>query len=458
MSSIRTTHVAAKRGTELKQQGLPPTKGPLNNMKLAQSLFIGIDIGTSGVRACAINSNEKLLHTSSTSLPCPEIHHQSITQEAQLWWRATQTVLADLCQHIDTSGVDGICVNGTSGTVLLCDHKGSPLAPARMYNDSFCIEQANRIKSIAPENSAAHGASSGLAKLLYLQPQFPQARYFLHQADWIAGQLSGHFNLSDENNALKSGYDPLSRCWPEWLDQLNIRRELLPEITPPGTTIGRVRKSLFKEYGINPQCHVVSGTTDSIAAFIATGASQPGDAVTSLGSTLVLKVISDKPVYAAESGIYSHRLGQHWLAGGASNSGGNVIQHYLSQKKIDQLTPLLIPQQITGLNYYPLTQAGERFPINDPSLAPRLEPRPDSELKFFQGILEGISHIEHEGYRKLQQLGAPYPSQVLTAGGGSKNTAWAKIRQNTMGVNVLQAEFSEACYGSALLAKRGLQI
>ena len=427
-------------------------------MKLAQSLFIGIDIGTSGVRACAINSNEELLHISNTTLPSPEIHQQSITQDPQVWWRATQTVLGELCQHIEPSTIAGICVNGTSGTVLLCDSKGSPLAPARMYNDSLCVEQAKRIKNTAPENSAAHGASSGLAKLLYLQSQFPQAQHFLHQADWVTGQLSGRFNVSDENNALKSGYDPLSRCWPRWLDELNIRREWLPEVTPPGTPVGQLRQSLCEQYGINPQCHVISGTTDSIAAFIATGASQPGDAVTSLGSTLVLKIISDKPISAPESGIYSHRLGQYWLAGGASNSGGIVIKHYFSQKKIDQLTPLLDPQQLTGLDYYPLVRNGERFPINDPELAPALEPRPESDVVFFQGILEGISKIEHEGYSKLHQLGAPFPSRIETAGGGSKNIAWSRIREKILGVSVKQACMSEACYGSALLAKRGLQI
>ena len=427
-------------------------------MKLAQSLFIGIDLGTSGVRACAIDENKTLLHMTRSTLPPAQTNEQSITQDAQLWWKATEDVLNELFKTINASQVQAISVNGTSGTVLVCDQQGTPLAPARMYNDSFCIEQANRIKRIAPENSAAHGASSGLAKLLYLQSQFPQARYFLHQADWIAGQLNGHFHLSDENNALKSGYDPLSRCWPEWLDQLNIRRELLPEVVPPGTSIGRVKASLCQQYDINPDCHIISGTTDSIAAFIATGASQPGEAVTSLGSTLVLKIISDKPIYAAEYGIYSHRLGQHWLAGGASNSGGNVIKHYFNQKKIDRLTALLKPQRMTDLNYYPLVHSGERFPVNDPKLTPTLEPRPRSELEFFQGILEGISKIEREGYSKLHQLGAPFPSHIETAGGGSKNKAWTLIRKNILGVPVKQASMSEACYGSALLAKRGLEI
>jgi len=418
-------------------------------------LYIGIDIGTSGIRACAISHTKKLLHTCNTTLPAPIIKQKSITQAAELWWQATQQVLNELLNTIDASQVQAISVNGTSGTVLLCDTAGTPLAPALMYNDASCTEQAMQIKALAPINSAVHGSSSGLAKLLYLQEQYPQASHLCHQADWIVGKLCGRFDISDENNALKTGYDPQLTCWPDWLDQLNIRRELLPEVIPPGRKITSIKSDLFIRTGLNPNCQIVSGTTDSIAAFIATGADRPGDAVTSLGSTLVLKIITEKPVSAAEYGIYSHKLGDYWLAGGASNTGGAVLDHYFSQKQIDEFSKQLKPEQPTALNYYPLVQPGERFPVNNASLQPRLEPKANTQLEYFQAILEGISQIELEGYQKLHQLGAPYPTQVETAGGGSKNTAWREIRESALGVKVKQAEFSEACYGSALLALSG---
>jgi len=417
-------------------------------------LYIGIDLGTSGVRACAINHNKDLLYTCKTPLPAPEKQNLAITQDANLWWRAAEKVLGELFKHINAKNIKAISVNGTSGTVLACDQQGNSLAPARMYNDTSCTDQAALIKSVAPENTAAHGTSSGLAKLLYLQQQYPQARHLLHQADWIVGKLCGRFDISDENNALKTGYDPQQSKWPNWLDDLNVHCDLLPEVVSPGTPIAKIKPGLFNQYKLNPECQIVIGTTDSIAAFIATGAHKPGDAVTSLGSTLVLKIVSENPVYAAESGIYSHKLGKYWLAGGASNTGGAVLAHYFNPQQIDQLTDLLKPDQPTQLNYYPLIQTGERFPVNDPNLQPRLEPKAETELEFFQGLLEGISQIELEGYNKLHQLGAPYPSRVLTAGGGSKNKPWTQIRQLALGVTVKQAEYSEACYGSALLARQ----
>lgn len=415
-------------------------------------LYIGIDLGTSGVRACAITRETEILHLCQTDLPAPERDGPSVTQDARLWWQATQQVLSKLFQHIDPAEVQAIAVNGTSGTVLACDDEGMPLGKARMYNDAFCSEQAERISTIAPADCAALGSSSGLARLLYLEQHTPQASHYCHQADWIAGQLSGRFDISDENNALKSGYDPLQQKWPEWLDQLKLSRDKLPAVVPPGTPTGQLKSGLFSEHQLNPDCKIVSGTTDSIAAFIATGASQPGDAVTSLGSTLVLKVISEKPVFSAEYGIYSHKLGNFWLAGGASNSGGAVLAHYFSQQQMDALTPRLKPHKPTGLSYYPLLQAGERFPVCDANFAPQMEPKASSELETFQAMLEGIARIEADGYKKLQQLGANYPTQVETAGGGSKNTAWMEIRQNMLGVPVTQARYSDACYGSALLA------
>ena len=421
------------------------------------ALFIGIDLGTSGVRACAIDQNEKLLHLCTSPLPSPIKNQQSITQDPALWWQATEQVLKQLFAQIDPSEVVAISVNGTSGSILLCDDNGLPVADALMYNDASCTEQAERIKAIAPTTSGAHGSSSGLTKLLYLQDKYPNATRALHQADWITGQLCGRFDVTDENNALKTGYDPQLKKWPDWLHQLKLNTGLLPSVVAPGSVIGSLKSGLFSRYELNPHCLLVSGTTDSIAAFIATGANKPGDAVTSLGSTLVLKVVSSQPVSAPELGIYSHKLGDYWLAGGASNSGGAILKHYFSQQQLDELTPALHPEKLTGLNYYPLLQAGERFPINDPTLQPRLEPKAENDVEFFQAILEGISQIEQDGYNKLHQLGAPYPTQVDTAGGGSKNLGWNKIRQQLLAVPVHSAQFSEACYGSALLAKRGFK-
>jgi xylulokinase len=121
-------------------------------------------------------------------------------------------------------------------------------------------------------------------------------------------------------------------------------------------------------------------------------------------------------------------LGDLWLTGGASNTGGNVLKHFFSEQELIQYSAQINPQSISKLNYYPLLQPGDRFPINDPNLLPQLEPRPENSVDFLQGLLEGIARIEALGYQKLQALGATPLIQVYTAGGGAKNLIWQIIR------------------------------
>ncbi|RVC39707.1 carbohydrate kinase, partial [Mesorhizobium sp. M4B.F.Ca.ET.088.02.2.1] len=128
--------------------------------------------------------------------------------------------------------------------------------------------------------------------------------------------------------------------------------------------------------------------------FLATGATAAGEGVTALGSSLTIKILSDRPISAPRYGIYSHRLGDAWLAGGASNSGGKVLAQHFSVARIIELSAAIDPATETGLDYYPLVIAGERFPIADPALPPRLEPRPQSEADYLKAMLEGIAGIE----------------------------------------------------------------
>jgi D-ribulokinase len=418
--------------------------------------FLGIDLGTSGCRIVAVTETGTPVGRSQVPLPASIKQEETHEQNPEHWWLAVEQALHTLFCSVSATAVRALAVAGTSGTVLLVDPQGKPLTSALLYNDNRSRHEAKMIARYAPATSGALGATSGLAKLLHLQhrPEAKQAAYLLHQADWIAFRLGAKLGISDENNCLKTGYDPCRREWPAWLDSLEIRRELLPTVVPPGTVIGSVSRTCAQAFGIPPQACLVAGTTDSVAAFIATGAKHPGEAVTSLGSTLALKVASEKPVFGPEYGVYSHRLGDLWLAGGASNSGGDVLRQYFTQSQLDALTPLLRPEQPTGLDYYPLPTPGERFPISDPQYPPRLTPRPREDLLFFQGILEGIARIEAQGYRQLEALGAPFPTLVKTTGGGARNAAWSQIRAQMLKVPVVAARETEAAYGSALLACR----
>lgn len=432
----------------------PPEESEKTARRPGEAVFVGIDLGSTGCRAVAVDHKGEILAQTEAPIPAPVKSGEQVSQDPTHWWKALTHCLQGLLAQIDPLRVQALAVDGTSGTLLLTDQKGSPITPAILYNDQRAVEEAERIAAVADPRSAVRGASSSLAKLLWLQQKkiSQRAAYALHQADWISGRLTGLFGHSDYHNSLKLGFDPQSLEWPAWMNTLGVNVELLPQVHAPGETLGTVSAEIASAFGLSEDVQVLAGTTDGVAAFLAAGATRPGHGVTSLGSTLVLKLLSEKPVFSPEHGVYSHRLGKYWLAGGASNSGGAVLLQYFKLEQIREMSALLDPDHPTGLDYYPLPDIGERFPINDPNLEPRLEPLPGDSVMFLQGILEGIAHIEAKGYALLAELGAPKLTDVWTTGGGAQNPAWERIRQRTLRLRLHKARSELAAYGTALLA------
>lgn len=414
-------------------------------------LFIGLDLGTSGARAVIIDARHSIRATGKSAMS----EHGPNFRDPAIWWRAAQTALHAALAQIDPSQVAALAVDGTSGTMLPVDANATPLAMGAMYNDP-CTDESilAAIAQTAPATSAAHGPTSGLAKALVFQRLNPAM--VLHQADWIAAQFSGRLT-SDENNALKTGYDPVLGAWPDYIATLGLEPALLPAVLPPGTVIGPITTAAAAQFGLSATTQIVAGTTDGCASFLATGASGAGQGVSALGTTLTLKILSDHPIFAPEYGIYSHRILGKWLAGGASNTGGTVLLAHFTADEIAALTPQIDPETDTGLNYYPLPKPGERFPIADPTLAPRLIPRPDNPSTFLHGIFEGIAEIEALGYARLAQLGAPPLQSVRSVGGGARNPKWSRIRARKLGVPLLEPQSDEAAFGTALLAQQGIK-
>jgi sugar (pentulose or hexulose) kinase len=421
---------------------------------------LGVDVGTSGVRIAAVDEAGDVRAMAAASLPSPLLHDGHVRQDPLIWWDAT----SDALTRLDITGlrVRVIAVDGTSGTILGIDADGTPTGQASMYADVAGDAAVASVAAVAPRETAALGRTSPLARALGIcgsaaaRAREVRVRRVVHQADWIAGRFSGRYDVTDENNALKSGYDPVARVWPTWIAATGIDRDCLPDVVPAGRAIGPIQSGVATRFGLPGDVTVVAGTTDGCAAFLASGASQPGDGVTSLGTTLTVKLLSAHPVFAPECGIYSHRIGDQWLAGGASNSGGAVIAAHFSRDDLARLTPLLVSGEPTGLDYYPLLTPGERFPVNDPTLAPRLTPRPDDDRLFLQGLLEGIAAIEAQGYRMLAALGASRLTSIRTTGGGAANEAWTAMRARTLGVTVCAARSEHAAVGTARLAWWGI--
>jgi sugar (pentulose or hexulose) kinase len=409
------------------------------------TFYLGIDFGTSGARAVVIDDEARILS---------QMRHPwtNIANWGNCWKEALWSLLEAISPELKGE-IRAIAINGTSSTILLTDATGQPVDVPLLYNDARGSIVLKDLSHIAPPNHTVLSATSSLAKLLWMQhlPSFGQARYLLHQADWLAFLLHGQLGISDYHNALKLGYDVEKLQYPEWLEKLQIPITL-PRVLAPGTPVGELNPEIAAKFGFRHDCLVCAGTTDSIGAFLASGVKSPGEAVTSLGSTLVLKLVSRTRIEDALYGIYSHRLGDLWLTGGASNTGCAVLNKLFTDEQLVSLSREMDVSKASELDYYPLLKDGDRFPINDPHLAPKLEPRPDNPREFLHGLLESMARIEARGYKLLQELGSDQLNRVYTAGGGAANCTWTAIRSRYLKIPVASSINTEAAYGTALLA------
>lgn len=432
-----------------------------------EGLCLGLDLGTSGVRAVALTADGRLRAQSRVALPPPQRDGPRVRQDPTRWWVAVQEAMASLLASLHASErakVRAMAVDGTSGTWLFTDAQGTALGEASMYDDTSAADLAAALPGRVPADTAALGPASPLARLLASRDAAPPATAFVqHQAEWIATCLTGMPGLGDEHDALKLGWDPVARAWPAWLDELGVPRSWLPEVREPGDALAVLQPCLAQAWGLPPSLRVMAGTTDGVAGFLAViGVAGARDAiglgVTSLGSTLVLKQLTPQRLVAPALGVYSHRLGEDgWLAGGASNSGGTALGRHFNAERIAQLSLHLQPHRPTGLDYRPLAGRGERFPVANAAMVDRSGPRPADDVRHLQGLLEGIAAVEAEGYRVLASLGAPPLRLVSSVGGGARNAPWCRLRERVLGVPVVPAEHDEPAVGAAVLAWRGLR-
>lgn len=412
-------------------------------------LFLGIDAGTSGIRAVCIDGAGKPVGTQQKNV---SIADRDQLKRPSLWRKSLVDVLGALSAAVDFGRIRGLCVGGQSGTVLLANEIGEPLGDrSLLYND------APSPQSVEILSKSIGAAPQPLARGIDLYRQTtPEPVRLLHQADWIAGLFTGRFDTSDHNNALKTGYLPDKRRWAFSPGDLpaNI---LLPRILPTGTALGTCQSTFARSVGLQDSTAVVAGTTDGMAGFVAaTELSNvtPGKAVTSLGTTLVVKTISPNEIVSTEHGVYSHRLYSSWVAGGASNAGAGALLNFFTPETIAALSSEIDPGRKSPFDYYPLVTRGERFPVSDPDMLSRTSPRPADDVEFLAGLFESIARIEKRAYEVIAELGGQYPSTVMTVGGGSRNPIWTGIRKRVLGVDVFRAAHTEAAFGAAVLARQ----
>ena len=265
--------------------------------------------------------------------------------------------LGEIVPKLAGHRIRAIAVDGTSGTIVPIDKVGRPVGLASMYNDLAERSDVDRIAAIAPDDTAARGGTSPLARALPMRA-LPGLSRIIHQADWIAGRFSGRFDVTDENNALKSGYDPIHRHWPSWIARTGIDPKLFPTVVPAGTRAGTITAEAAARFGLPQDVAIIAGTTDGCAAFLASGAGRPGrwrdlarhhaHAQIACRRSLSLRRLT------AFTAIASAMTG---LPAAPPIPAAGRSRHYFSKADIERLSPLLDPDHADRARLLPFGEA-----------------------------------------------------------------------------------------------------
>ena len=405
------------------------------------ALFLGLDFGPSGARATVVGPDGVILVETTAKYP-PIVDGGKAGDGipeggwAEAWRGALWSLLDQLDETTVRSRIAAVSIDGTSGTVLIVDAaSGEPIYPPMLYNEKR-NDAMDAVCAMAPTGHTVRTPSSALCKLhswwLGNGETIGNAK-LLHHADWIAFLLHGLQGETDHNNALKLGFDPglgPHGDYPAWMKSLPYTSMLPSNVRAPGTkTCAAATEAAMKYFTRPGGCAVIAGTTDSIAAFVAARCTDVGDAVTSLGSSLALKLVSETRVDDSAKGVYSHRLcGKSifcisvrairmtssvlftgsWLVGGSSNLGGWLLRSNFSDDELVELTELIdlddAAKEKDVPDYYPGVLMGFGMTVKEATEA--LCPRPESDSDYLRAILGSVAGVEARSYAEMAAMGS----------------------------------------------------
>lgn len=422
-------------------------------------LVVGIDVGTSGIRLSAVDVSGQVVWSGNEPLagghPTAEGIHE---QQPSDWWSGVCRLGREFMGALpgEAREILGVAVTSTSGTLVAVDGCGNPVRPAILYDDQRARFAARELNLQDAGGTTCWAASHSLTKALWLRNAEPRSWErvvrLLHPTDWITGKLTGQFDIADHSNALKMGFEVETGEWNGIVERSGIRKAMLPRIVRSGEPAGRVCGEGRAETHL-PEVPVIAGATDGIAGLIASGAASSGDANTTLGTTLVWKVLSDRKPAGISKNIYCHlHPSGLWAPGAASNTGPGGISLPGGMRPSGEL-------DVEALNYlpsrilcYPLSGMGERFPFLNSETRGFMTSEPANMCEGYAAQLQAIAFVERWGYEVLEQSGVPVGATVYSTGGAAASTTLSRLRASAMNRRVVRCSDSNSAFGAAILA------
>lgn len=430
-------------------------------------MYLGLDLGTSALKAVLIGEDQRLLGEASAPLSVARPKAGWAEQSPADWIAAAETVLDQLAASPGLSQVRAIGLSGQMHGAVLLDEADEVLRPAILWNDTRAS-----VEAAALDADPAFRARTGnivfpgftAPKILWLQKAEPAAFARLAKVllpkDYLRLWLSGE-HLSEMSDASGTAWlDVGARDWDAGLlAATGLSRAHMPGLVEGNAVAGTLRPALAARWGIGPGVVIAGGAGDNAAAAMGAGVVRPGAAFVSLGTSGVLFAGSDgfRPAPATAVHAFCHALPGAWHQMGvvlAATDALNWLARLLGQSAAaltENLGPLAPPAGPVFLPYL----GGERTPLNDAHIRAAFTglSHESDGAALTRSVLEGVAYALADCQAALAATGTDL-AEVWALGGGARSPYWLALLAQVLNRPILAPAAGEfgAAFGAARLA------
>lgn len=431
-------------------------------------MYLGLDLGTSGLKALLIDDAERVVGEATAPLTVTRPHDGWSEQLPSDWVTAAETVLDQLAQDHDLSGVRGIGLSGHMHGATLLDSSDQPLRPCILWNDTRSHEEAAEMDA-DPDWRRISGnivfPGFTAPKLHWVRNNEPEVAdriaKILLPKDYLRLWLTGGHVGEMSDAAGTSWLDTGARDWSDaLLEKSGLSRDNMPDLVEGSAVSGEIREVLASRWGLPRGTVVAGGGGDNAASGIGAGVVEDGTAFLSLGTSGVLFAANHGYRPDPETAVHTfcHSLPGTWHQMGvilAATDALNWFARLIGQDAAaltQNLGPLRAPGATTFLPYL----GGERTPHNDAGargVLTGLDHATDS-ASATRAVLEGVAFAFRDSRDALAATGTRI-ERALAIGGGSRSGYWLNCIATALGIplDVPQAGEFGAALGAARLGR-----
>ncbi|MDO5620265.1 MAG: xylulokinase [Paracoccus sp. (in: a-proteobacteria)] len=429
-------------------------------------MYLGIDLGTSGVKVLLMDADQRIIASATAALTVQRPHSGWSEQNPADWISATRAAMAELRGQHDLGAVAGIGLSGQMHGAVTLDAADQVIRPAILWNDTRSHAQAATLDA-DPDFRAISGnivfPGFTAPKLVWMAENEPDAfarvAKVLLPKDYLRLWLTGEHVAEMSDAAGTSWLDTGAR---EWSDRLlaasGMRRDQMPTLIEGNAVSGTLRAELVADWGMSPGVVVAGGAGDNAATAIGAGTVAAGQGFVSLGTSGVLFAATDRYLPRPESAVHAfcHALPGMWHQMGVILSASAAMEWFatITGARPADLTAALGPLQAPGPVTFLPYLSGERTPHNDAGIRASfhgLSARSD-RAALTRAVLEGVAFALADNLDALRAAGSD-PQALLALGGGARSDYWLVAIATALDIPVLVPESGDfgAAFGAARL-------